>query len=295
MIAVAEPSIAFDACRACGRTDARQRDVVRGYQIAQCPGCRLAWTHDTRLDAAAFYDKEYFEGADAPKGYNDYFAMASAMTRTNRKRLNHIRTLAPNARTLLDAGCGPGFFLRDANASGFDARGIEVSQFAGDFGREELKQHILTGPIDADTLGQLDAPQDVITLWDTIEHLPNPDDAVKRLADNLRPGGLLCITTGDVTSMAARLTGSRWHLYNLPEHLWFFSRESLRLMMQTAGLDVIETRSEVCWYTAHYLVERLSYSAGFRTPNFPGAQLLKRIPVPLTLFDIVLVSARKPA
>ncbi|MCB9854463.1 MAG: class I SAM-dependent methyltransferase [Phycisphaerales bacterium] len=295
MIAVAEPSIAFDACRACGRHDAVQRDCIRGHRIAQCPGCRLAWTHDARIDPATFYDAAYFEDANAPKGYNDYFAMAGAMQRTNRKRLNHIRRVAPKAKSLLDVGCGPGFFLREAVDRGFTSHGIEVSPFASDFGRRELQVNITTGAIDAGSLARVTESPDVITMWDTIEHLPDPDDALRRLAARLNPGGVICITTGDITSMAARITGSRWHLYNLPEHLWFFSPDALRCMLESAGLEVVNISSEICWYTAHYLVERLSYSAGIKTPRIPGASLLKRIPVPLTLFDIVFVTARKPA
>ncbi|MCA9256023.1 MAG: class I SAM-dependent methyltransferase [Phycisphaerales bacterium] len=296
MIAAAtQTESAFDACRACGRTDAFQRDCVRGYQIAQCPGCRLAWTHNARLDPTAFYDAAYFEDADAPKGYNDYFAMAGAMRRTNRKRLRHIRRHQPDAASILDVGCGPGHFLHEAASEGFTTQGVEVSPFAAEFARREFGQKVTTGPIDATTLSKVDGAPDVITLWDTIEHLPDPDIAVRRLADRLAPNGLMCVTTGDITSLAARLSGSRWHLYNLPEHLWFFSPDALRRMLESAGLNVVHMGSEVCWYTAHYLVERLSYSAGFRTPRIPGAALLRRIPVPLTLFDIVFVSAKKPA
>lgn len=295
MIAVVQATGQFAACRACGRTDATQRDVIRGYRIAQCPGCRLAWTHDTQVNAAAFYDEAYFDDADAPKGYNNYFAMASAMQRTNRKRLKYLRRFAPDAKSLLDVGCGPGYFLSEAAQSGFVTQGIEVSPFASDFGRRELNQRIVTGPISPGALAQLCAAPDIITLWDTIEHLPDPDVAIRLLADRLSPDGILCLTTGDVTSMAARLMGSRWHLYNLPEHLWFFSPTSLQLLLESAGLEVIDVGSEVCWYTAHYLVERLSYSSGFRTPRIPGAQLLSRIPIPMTLFDIVRIVARKPA
>lgn len=295
MIAVAESTIAFAPCRACGSGDAVQRDLVRGYYIAQCPRCRLAWTHNAAIEPATFYDESYFDDADAPKGYNDYFAMATAMRRTNQKRIKYLRRLAPDASSLLDVGCGPGFFLRDASDAGYTTRGIEVSPFASEFGRRELNQSIITGPIDSGTVARIDQTPAIITLWDTIEHLPDPDDAIHRLAEKLAPGGVLCITTGDITSMAARISGARWHLYNLPEHLWFFSPQALRLLLEKAGLEVVDSRSEVCWYTAHYLVERLSYSAGFRTPKIPGAALLKRIPVPLTLFDIALVAARKPA
>jgi SAM-dependent methyltransferase len=132
---------------------------------------------------------------------------------------------------------------------------------------------------------------DAVTLWDVLEHLPDPHAAVAEVARLLRPGGRLVLTTGDVGSLAARLSGSRWHLYTIPEHLFFFSRRSLRLLLAAHGLRVESERAESAVYTLGYLVERLRKTllgrAARQRGAWPGAQL----PIPLNLLDIVTVQA----
>jgi len=268
---------------------------IRGYTIGQCPRCLLAHTLNVEFDAGAFYDDAYFMSPDAPKGYGDYFALAAALERTNRARLRRLGRLHPTARRLLDVGCGPGFFVKAAAEAGLDAWGLEVSEFAARYGRDQLHQRIITGPVDAEHLVRIDGGFDLITLWDTIEHLPAPAEAMNLLAGRLEPGGVLTLSTGDIGSLAARASGSRWHLYNLPEHLWFFSVPSLRHLLRRAGLRVIGVQREVCWYTAGYLLERLFVSFGRRPPGLCAGAVLKGIRIPVTLLDIVTISARKPA
>jgi SAM-dependent methyltransferase len=132
---------------------------------------------------------------------------------------------------------------------------------------------------------------DAVTLWDVLEHLPDPHAALAELSRVLRPGGRILLTTGDVGSLAARLSGARWHLYSLPEHLFFYSRRSLRLLLETHGFRVESLRAESSVYTLGYLVERLRKTI-FRRParasaRWPGSDLR----IPINLFDIVTARA----
>lgn len=282
-------------CLACGWARSRVLHRIGSYTIVQCTHCLLAWTNGADLEPAALYNQDYFIGTNGPKGYNDYLSMAAAMERTNRARIRGLRRLAPQARTLLDVGCGPGFFVKHACQSGLRACGLEISQFAARYGRERLSLLIVNGPLDEEHLAQLDGSFDLITLWDVIEHLPAPDDALRLLADRLAPGGVLTLSTGDVGSLAARLTGRRWHLFNPPEHLWFFTVPALRRLLARTGLVTARVQREVCWFTAQYLLERLLFSVRRRAAHPPGARLLQRLNVPCTLLDVVTVHARKPA
>lgn len=295
-------------CTACGHGRPRFLYSVRGTKIWQCPSCGLAtWDWQT-FDFEAFYGQDYWKSSELGKGYADYFSLAPAMTRTHRKRLPWLKNylslpLGPPSSPphLLDAGCGPGFFVQAAAEFGFDAYGVEISDFAARFAREELHQNVWQGRIEAGSLypdSAFRVPQttfryDVVTLWDVIEHLPDPADSISALAEVIRPGGLLALSTGDVRSLAARVCGPKWHLFNLPEHLWFFTPASLRHILQRSGFDVMAWHYEVCWYSLRYLAERCEAAFRLRRVISPNLGRLENLPLPVTLLDIVTVLARR--
>jgi hypothetical protein len=99
------------------------------------------------------------------------------------------------------------------------------------------------------------------------------------------------LTTGDVGSLAARLSGPRWHLYTIPEHLFFFSRRSLRLLLEAHGFRVEAQRAESSVYTLGYLVERLQKTLLGRTGGQRAAWPGSLLRIPVNLFDIVTVRA----
>src|SRR4029450_5031425 len=88
----------------------------------------------------------------------------------------------------------------------------------------------------------------------------------------------------------ARLSGSHWHLFNLPEHLFFFSPRSLELLLNQAGCAVQSVAREVNWVPVSYLVERLAKPLGGRPPQTP---LPAKWVIPATLLDVIGLYARK--
>ena len=84
-------------------------------------------------------------------------------------------------------------------------------------------------------------------------------------------------------------------MYTIPEHLFFYSRQSLRILLEAHGLRVESMRAEGSTYTLGYLVERVRKTLlGSRSPrngSWPGSQ----IRIPVNLFDIVTVSAVRAA
>ncbi len=136
-----------------------------------------------------------------------------------------------------------------------------------------------------------DASFDVITLWDVLEHLPDPQRVAAEIARCLRPGGRLALTTGDVESLAARLSGARWHLYTLPEHLFFYSRDSLRRLLEAHGLRLERVRAAGALYPVGYLLERLRKTLWKSGARRESSSRLARLVVPVNLFDVLEVEA----
>ena len=83
---------------------------------------------------------------------------------------------------------------------------------------------------------------DTVVMLDVIEHLPDPRETLQVVSEKLRRGGYLLLTTGDFSSLAAKLLGTNWRLMTPPQHLWFFTPESLRALGDSVGLEVIDVK-----------------------------------------------------
>lgn len=281
-------------CPACDTPPRRTLRLSNGAWLQQCPRCLLGWWDWPAFDPVAFYDQTYFQSADAPKGYDDYAALEAGLRRTARGRLRriakHWQGGSGGPRRLLDIGCGTGEFLDEARRQGWEVCGVEVSVYAVEQARRRGLD-VMHGSIDDFPLAT--EAYDCVTLWDAIEHVRDPLGVLRAAGQALRPGGILALSTGDVTSLCARLTGPRWHLFNLPEHLYFFSPAALGRLLARAGCRMTQTTHEVNWLPVAYLLERLRKSSrglGWALGQVCRGPVLSAISgsvVPATLGDVL--------
>jgi SAM-dependent methyltransferase len=257
-----------------------------GFDIARCPACGLLFRvrMPTRAELDEIYGDGYFCGQVGAQGYGDYLGEAELHRDLARRRL---RLLEQHARrgSLLDVGAAAGFFVAEARARGWDARGLDVSAAMVRHGCEELAV-----PLRAGTLEELPPVReslDVVTMWDYLEHALDPDRDLRLAAAGLRARGLLALSTGDVESPVARLSGSRWHLLTPRHHNYFFSIRSLRALLDRTGFDVTSVTRPGARYSLRYLGHKLG--AGDRLSRGP----LGRVAVPVNLRDIVTVLATR--
>jgi len=145
-------------------------------------------------------------------------------------------------REVLDVGCGLGQFVEVANKSGWMAEGLELSKEAVDFAhRQSLAVREL------DFLSEEIQPNsyDLVTLFEVIEHVPNPGEFLHRAGEVVRPGGLVYLTTPNFASVDRRLSGQEWEIIHR-EHLTYFTPRTLRALVGKAGcFDILhfETRN----------------------------------------------------
>jgi SAM-dependent methyltransferase len=149
---------------------------------------------------------------------------------------------------------------------------------------------VVTGVADEAVLGRLGA-MDVIVLLDVIEHLPSPRDTLALCARHLNPGGIIVITTGDFGSLYARLAGAHWRLMTPPQHLWFFSRESMRRIAASLALEVELFDHPWKIVPLSLITFQLGRMLGRKTG---GAPVASRVGLPVNLFDAMRIVLRKP-
>ncbi len=277
-------------CPLCGAAATDFWLAKRGWRICRCGHCGLVFTAGSwpAKQAAAFYNEGYFSGHD-PAGYTNYCAMETALRRTARDRLARL----PPGERLLDVGCGPGVFLAAARER-FRAIGCDISSSAC---RTARARGLPVAVADAAHLPFASETFDTVTMWDAIEHLADPVAALREVRRILRPGGSVALSTGDISSACARWSGRYWHLLNPPEHRYFFSLDTLDLVLTRAGLERRAASRAGARYTPAYLVERLVKSLGGSTRSVQWLlrlSWLHALAVPVNLFDIVTVTAVKP-
>lgn len=236
---------AIRACPACGGLRAAPLFSRDGHAIAGCGDCGTAFVADdpSTIDFVALYGEAYYTGgSDAV--FADYVGQEAARRAHARRKLwllRHLPPALPARGRLLDVGCAAGFFLAEAQAH-YEVQGVELSAWSSAYARDRLGLRVVTGTLQQAALP--DAHFDIVTLWDVIEHVPDPVPLLAEAARVLRPGGRLVLTTGDWGSAYARARGADWHLMTPPWHLSFFTRASMARAAGRAGLRAIHCASE---------------------------------------------------
>ncbi len=166
--------------------------------------------------------------------YNNYPVRTSLSTVTLARYDELLDGMEPYRQhgRLLDAGCGDGFFLDAAMKRGWKVFGTEYSILT--VARlSRLGIAMEQGALDASHYPA--AHFDVITSFEVIEHVTEPQAEVRTMVDLLRPGGLLYITTPNFNSLARRILGPRWNIITWPEHLNYYTSRSLADQVRACG------------------------------------------------------------
>ena len=246
----------------------------------------------------AVYGEAYFRNArSAETGYDDYEADRFCIARTANRRLEAIEKFVPARGRLLDVGCALGFFMEAAAHRGWLVEGVDISDHATSYARDELGLDARTGTLHTVALDP--DSFDVVTAWDVIEHVLDPVEELRAMRRLLRPGGLLVLSTPDIGSRVARVTKSRWMGFKLAEeHLVYFDRDTIEKAVAHAGFEVVEMRPIGKDVSLEFFSRRLQLYAGpfakvmEKSVNALG---LGRASVYANPRDILMVIARRPA
>lgn len=132
--------------------------------------------------------------------------------------------------SLLDIGCGIGYFLYLAKNDGYNVQGADISKWAKIYAKKKFDVDVIAG-----NFLEMDITEnsyDMVTLWQTIEHLPQPNLFLNKIYKILKPGGYICIATPDVDSWIANFYKKFWNCYMPNEHICLFDFKSMKTILQ---------------------------------------------------------------
>ncbi len=168
--------------------------------------------------------------------------LSDSQKRRLRKELDRVKPFRKLNR-LLELGPGKGWFLREATLLGWETWAVEVNSVA-------LKHLSFLKPdrIIAKPAEEFCAPEnsmDVVRVWDVIEHLRSPRQAMTNVYKSLRPGGLLLLATTNFASLSRWINGPDWVYLNGADHIFLFEPRSMTSLLTKLGFSNIriQTRS----------------------------------------------------
>lgn len=220
--------------------------------IVRCPNCG-------HMQLEHFPDRAVLAEAYGEAASDDYVEEEAGQRATARAVLDRIEARVSIGR-ILDLGCWVGFLLAEARERGWEAVGVEPSGFASAYARDRLGLDVRT----ADLL-EADLPDrsfDAVFMGDVIEHLPDPAAALDRIASALAPGGVIALALPDAGSRVARALGRRWWSV-IPTHVQYFTRASVRTLLERRGFRVVELTTAPKAFTVDYYLGRVGgYAPG---------------------------------
>lgn len=232
----------LNQCPACGDPP-RITVPFDDSTIHGCTGCGLQWAEKSASQSFDYVDPtlvndRYVDPAsiDAPTygPYRDFFAALGGRNK--------------DLGQLLDVGCGNGVFLGEALRQGWRASGIEPDPGMRARIRSDLLERVVPSTIE--DAGDLGGPFDVVTFWDSFEHISDPFAVLESLKPHLAPGAIVFLRVNNrrdvfnlVTdaALALRLPFARRLLetcFNLPQHYWNFAEAPMRVLLARHGWRV---------------------------------------------------------
>lgn len=154
-----------------------------------------------------------------------------------KRKLKLINSFASEEKTLLDIGCGTGDFLQFVKQHDWKVSGVEPNEDARKIANSKTNNVVF----DIDKLSQFKPESfDVITLWHVLEHLPNLELQISTFKKLLKPNGTLIIAVPNYRSYDAQYYKNFWAAYDVPRHLWHFSKTSISKLVGREMMEVVK-------------------------------------------------------
>lgn len=260
---------AVTACAACGSAAIDRFSRIRGIAYDRCGACGFVFANPMPPDAvldrfynSAFYDNYRVLEEDVIAS-DPYFSVSAY--RDLRQLAKWID--ADKAAAILDFGCGPGSFLallRDEFGYA-NVEGLELNLHSAEVARRCYGLEL------APDIGALRRKSyDVIVLFETIEHLSDPDAVVADCARLLAPCGVLFVTTPSVRNLPARLFPSHCVHYTGPSHISLFTEQALERLLARHGLEIRRLEIDASTEVFGGYLARPFYDLDFTSPRDAG-------------------------
>jgi hypothetical protein len=137
------------------------------------------------------------------------------------------------------------------------------------------------------------SPFDAVAMFGVLEKMEDPQDALAKVSELLRPGGVVVIVTPDTESLLCTLSGRRWFAYETTDGAIFYSRSGLIELLERSGYEILSVGGDIEYSTHETLLDRVSRAG-------KAVRALTRVslavlpdPIPATFGRLRIVARRR--
>jgi len=226
------------------------------FRLISCPVCDLLYSNPI-LDADRL-GKAYEEAS------YDSSEEAQYASRTYAAFLGEIKKKLPDSKGAIDIGAGDGAFLERLLENGFtQVCGVEPSKAPVAAARKNVRPFIKQGLFNPEEFK--DGSASLITCFQTLEHLYDPETMCLNAHRILKKGGAVFFVCHNRRSISARLLGLKSPIFDI-EHLQLFSKKSIEYLLRKCGFSDVESRPIYNSYPLHYWARLLPLPASLKRP-----------------------------
>lgn len=281
-------------CKICLVCSQSSFDKIYNATLLKCQYCGFV-TANTEVDStilSSIYTENYFKGEE----YVDYLRDKLILQKNFSKRIKTIQQQnSIEMSSALEIGCAYGFFaeLFTQKFQNVPYIGYDIVPEAINYGQTILKQNIFCN--DYLTTSSANKEHSHVFMWDVIEHLPSPEKFIEKISYEIKDGGRLYITTGDIDRIIPRFQQEKWRMIHPPSHLHYFSKKTLSKLLEKYEFEIIEVT-----YPPVYRSIRLIFYSLFMLRKNPSNFIKKlyllipiKASVPINTYDIMFLIAQK--
>ena len=189
------------------------------------------------------FEKDYYEkthGNTILKGEKPLY---------HRFILRLLKKFKKNGR-LLDIGCGGGFFLRLAENC-YETYGIDISKWAIEQAEKKTKKSKLRyGDISNTVFEKFFF--DIVTCFDVLEHIENPEDTFQKISRYLNDEGILLISVPNLDSIGRKWKKNNWFGYRDKTHISLFSEKKWLEMLKKNKFEILDKFYDGLWDSPYF-------------------------------------------
>jgi 2-polyprenyl-3-methyl-5-hydroxy-6-metoxy-1,4-benzoquinol methylase len=222
-----------DRCLVCASSRRSPRWPAHTLMLYECLDCGHRYFEKMPKNLAEVYQgQSYLE--ESKSGYLSNLDYRLRRFASERLAILNADKPFSAGQSLLDVGCGTGWFLRAAKERGYEVSGFEFSAALARFTSETVGCQVYDSELAA-----IRARFDVVTLFDVIEHVPRPVETLRAVRALLQPGGIVLVFCPNFDSLAITTTRAESNLVMPTRHLSYFTRRSVQRLCELAGMRIL--------------------------------------------------------